>query len=645
MTADTASKVLEDVTNQKDRDIETITILETMAEGLVLQDANGAIESFNPAALAILGLTEDQLRGRASTDPSWKAMKHDRSPFPGEEHPAMLALKTGSPVKDVVMGLALPDHTERWIKINAVPFEGPSGRRVACTFTDVTELLNTQSDIRFILDALKIGVWKFNPVDQSLFWDQSMYKLYDVKEADFSGHYQAWESTLSPESKQAAIDELAQAISGKKEFDTVFEIQTKYDGKRFIAGRGKVIRDQSGQPIMMHGVNFDVTTQRATELERERVASFMEVVLNNVPSLIFVKDYKNNMKFSLFSKAGESLLGLKQEHFIGKNDYDLLPKDKADEFMSSDIRAFKTKSTVKINEEELDTPNGKRLLQTYKVPTFDQNGEPHLLIGISNDITEDVKIRRALEFERAKSIRSAKLASLGEMAAGIAHEINNPLAVIAGSISLLAKFSDQPEKLAAKVEAIRKSCNRIAHIVNGLKKFSRSGDKPELKVIELSKLVQDAFILIEAKSNQHATPVEIDCKGNAQILCDEVEIEQVLINLVNNAIDAVKDQPKKWVKVSLFDDAESVVLRVTDSGPGIPDSVRDKLFEPFFTTKSVGEGTGLGLSITKGILDEHKATIAVVTDSPNTCFEIKFARAVAVQQEEAGQLRVAAVGS
>ena len=139
--------------------------------------------------------------------------------------------------------------------------------------------------------------------------------------------------------------------------------------------------------------------------------------------------------------------------------------------------------------------------------------------------------------------------------------------------------------------------------------------------------------------------MEIDCKGNAQILCDEVEIEQVLVNLVNNAIDAVKDQPKKWVKVSLSDDAESVVLRVTDSGPGIPDSVRDKLFEPFFTTKSVGEGTGLGLSITKGILDEHKATIAVVTDSPNTCFEIKFARAVAVQHEEAGQLRVAADGS
>ena len=108
------------------------------------------------------------------------------------------------------------------------------------------------------------------------------------------------------------------------------------------------------------------------------------------------------------------------------------------------------------------------------------------------------------------------------------------------------------------------------------------------------------------------------------MICDEVEIEQVLVNLINNAIDAVKMRPERWVKVALFDDANSVVLRVTDSGSGIPENVRDKLFEPFFTTKKVGEGTGLGLSITKGILDELRATISVVADSPNTCFEIRF---------------------
>ncbi len=618
--------IIEDITELKAIETQTTTILNTMAEGLVMQDSTGAIEAFNPAALAILGVTEDQLRGRTSLDPAWRAVKEDRSPFPGQEHPAMVALATGRPVKGVVMGLLLPDQTERWIKINAIPFEGATGRRVACTFSDVTELFNAQTEIRFVLDALKIGVWKFNPADQSLYWDKSMYRLFDVHESDFNGHYQAWESTLTIESKKTAVDELAQALRGEKEFDTVFEIETKSRGKRFISGRGKVIRDENGKPVMMYGVNMDVTAQKKDEMERVRIASLLEIVLQNIPSIIFVKDYKNDLKFSLVNKAGEKLFGQKSEQIIGKSDFDFFPKGQASLFTSIDRQIFKTNAVHKIDREEINTPHGKRFLQTYKVPTFDHNNEPHLLIGISNDITEEVRIRRDLELERSKSLKNAKLASLGEMSAGIAHEINNPLAIISGAAGLLEKFVDNPEKLASKVESIKKSCVRIARIVEGLRKFSRSGDKADLRNYEISKVVQEGCLLTEAKSKRHSTPVVLDLRSHSLVLCDEVEIEQVLINLINNAIDAVKGLPEKWVKVSLFDEGDSVVLRVTDSGSGIAENVREKLFEPFFTTKRVGEGTGLGLSITKGILDEHKAAITLVTDSPNTCFEIRFPR-------------------
>jgi|GEM_PF-3128746 len=626
--------IVEDVTEQKSNEIETSAILETMADGLVIQNENGVIENNNPAALSLLGLTEDQLRGRKSTDPSWKAIREDGSPFSGDDHPAMTALKTGAPVRGVVMGLNLPDTTERWIKINAIPFEGATGRRVACTFSDVTELFNTQSEIRFVLDALKIGVWKFNPIDQSLFWDKSMYQLFEVKESDFSGHYQAWESTLTPESKKIAVEELSQAIRGEKEFETVFEIKTKSNGKRFISGRGKVKRDENGKPIMMYGVNMDVTAQKMGDLERERVSSFLEVVLQNVPSMIFVKDYKKNLEFSLINRAGEALLGVKSENLIGKNDYDLFNKEQADFFTSNDKEVFKKRAVLKIDKEEIESPNGKRFLQTYKVPTFDKDNEPHLLIGISNDITDEIKVKEELELERAMRMQNAKLASLGEMSAGVAHEINNPLAIISGSVGLLSKFSDNPEKFAAKIEAIRKSCDRIDRIVGGLRKFSRSGEKSNFKNHELSKIVQDAFILIDAKSKRHSTSVTLDSNSCSYVLCDDVEIEQVLVNLINNAIDAVKIQPEKWIKVSLFDDAHSVVLRVTDSGPGIPDSVRHRIFDPFFTTKKVGEGTGLGLSITRGILDGHKATITVVPDSPNTCFEIRFPKVEAMKNAD-----------
>lgn len=130
--------------------------------------------------------------------------------------------------------------------------------------------------------------------------------------------------------------------------------------------------------------------------------------------------------------------------------------------------------------------------------------------------------------------------------------------------------------------------------------------------------------LTESKSTMYNVPVTCEVKSSFLINCDEVGIEQVLVNLVNNSIDAIKDLPEKWVKLSVFEDQSMIVVQVMDSGPGIPKIIADRIFEPFYTTKKVGEGTGLGLSLSKGILDEHNAAICILQDQPHTCFEIRF---------------------
>ena len=210
------------------------------------------------------------------------------------------------------------------------------------------------------------------------------------------------------------------------------------------------------------------------------------------------------------------------------------------------------------------------------------------------------------------------------MSAGIAHEINNPLAIIDGSANHLLKFANDPEKLNSKLQNIKMAVVRISKIVSGLKKFSSSGEKTVYANHSISALLVDVLTLVEVKPGRENVAIKIETKNNAQIFCNSIEIEQVLINLISNAIDAVKSLPVKWVNVSTHDDGKSVVLRVTDSGAGIPANIREKIFNPFFTTKATGEGTGLGLSISKGILDEHKASISVLDSSPNTCFEIRF---------------------
>lgn len=633
---------IEDITEKKENEEKISITFETMADGLVVQDSNGAITQFNSSALSILGLTSDQLLGRSSMDPNWSSIKLDGSPFPGSEHPAMVALRTGKKITGELMGLKLPSGEERWIRINATPYnikntsmqysnEMKQNAYVICTFTDVTALIVSKKENQFILDSLQIGVWRYNPNDQSLFWDKSMYQVFDINEENFKGHYEAWESTLTPESKSKAVEELEQAIRGEKEFDTIFEIMTSSRGKRLISAKAKVVRDSNGAPLMMYGINMDVTDKRLEEIERERTSKFLEVVLQNVPSMIFVKDYKNNMKFSLLNKAGQNIIGLSEEQLLGKNDYDFFPKAQADFFAAKDKQVFESKTVLKIDKEEIDTATGKRYLRTSKVPTFDSNGNPQFLIGISSDITDELNIKEALEREQLRSIHNAKLASLGEVSAGVAHEINNPLGIIAGTIPLLHKFKNDEVKFQEKTEALTKAAIRIERIVRGLKKFSRSAEVSVYRMELISTIIEESLVITEAKSRRHHTPIKVEINGDLQIFCDSVEIEQVFVNIINNGIDAVKNHEERWVQIKAFKNNDQIIVQIVDSGSGISGEVEQKIFQPFFTTKAVNEGTGLGLSITKGILDQHKATISLNRTFLNTCFEIRFSN-IAVEK-------------
>jgi C4-dicarboxylate-specific signal transduction histidine kinase len=270
-------------------------------------------------------------------------------------------------------------------------------------------------------------------------------------------------------------------------------------------------------------------------------------------------------------------------------------------------------------------PSGElRWLLVTAVPISMEEESKREVIVTFNDVTQERLDRDTLELERSKSVHSAKLATLGEMAAGVAHEINNPLGIISGSVSLAERYRNDPEKVSQKLELIKKATARISKIVGGLRKFSRSNDHKVYSSHSLASIVEEAVALTEYKAKRGMTLVEVTIDCREDIHCDEIEIQQVLINLINNGIDAVDALEEKWVKIRVFEDSGAIVLRVQDSGPGIPEEVGSRLFQPFFTTKPVGQGTGLGLSIVKGIIDEHKGSINVMTLDAHTCFEARF---------------------
>lgn len=223
-----------------------------------------------------------------------------------------------------------------------------------------------------------------------------------------------------------------------------------------------------------------------------------------------------------------------------------------------------------------------------------------------------------------RATMASKMASLGELSAGVAHEINNPLAILMGTVNALEMFFNDKEKLKSKVETMNKAIHRIAKIVTSLGKFSRSAENTEMISACLSDIVAEALVMTEIKARKRDVRIETQFDSKQAVFCNPIEIEQVVINLVNNAIDAAQSGQDKNVIVKVFDLKRHVVIQVIDSGTGISSDLEDKIFNPFFTTKPLGEGTGLGLSICKGIVESHKGEIRINRSFQQTCFEVRI---------------------
>lgn len=245
-------------------------------------------------------------------------------------------------------------------------------------------------------------------------------------------------------------------------------------------------------------------------------------------------------------------------------------------------------------------------------------------------LEEQVHSRTAqLTETQAMLVQSGKLSALGEMAGGIAHEVNNPLAVIVLKCGHLAKVLETEPvnfEMAKKlVQGIESTTIRIAKIVKGLKMFSRNTEVDPYQKTLLKSVIDDTLSLCGEKFRSHGIDLRIDCDLSDLFLeCRPTEISQVLLNLLNNAFDEVADRPSSWIALHAFRREHLLEIQVTDSGLGIPPQVAQKIFQPFFTTKEIGKGTGLGLSISKGIIEAHGGTISIDSGCANTRFVIRL---------------------
>lgn len=473
----------------------------------------------------------------------------------------------------------------------------------------------------------KIGGWELDLKTGKVDLTEEAKRLHGIDENFQPLKYSKGSEWYPPEAWPVVQEAVRQAIEEGKPYDLE---------SPFITAKGKQIwvrvqgfpQFENGQISKIQGTFQDITDQvQARNRLRESEQLWKFAIEGNGDG---VWSWDTVAAKVFFSKACKAMLGF-EEHELDNNvqtwSSRVHPEDYAR--VMTEIKAHFEGRAPYRTEFRMRCKDGsyRWILDRGMVVSRAPDGSPLKVIGTYTDLS---RIKAAEE----KLLQSSRLASLGEMSAGIAHEINNPLAIIEGAVTLLGKFLDNPEKLKSNIEVIKKSCQRISKIIHGLKKFSRSDEKSEYSNYPLCAIVREGVVLIEHKAKREATPVTVDCQTHTEIFCNEVEVEQVVINLIANAIDAVKGQQDRWVKVLVFDDSDDVVLRVIDSGSGLPKNIVNRLFDPFFTTKKVGEGTGLGLSITKGIVESHQGTIQVIDSMPNTCFEVRFKRAITASAQQ-----------
>ena len=370
----------------------------------------------------------------------------------------------------------------------------------------------------------------------------------------------------------------------------------------------------------------DVTELLETKEEIEKKEQYNRAIIDAIPGFVswIDSDYKylgvNDHMCEFFDKQ--------QNEFVGKsigeiaNDQENIIARLAKELFSTDIDLLQHEFSFHFNDQEF-----------WSYITLKKYNDGKNAILVSTDITSLKEAEKQILDEQKRSEASAKLASFGEMAAGIAHEINNPLALLNGVGFRMKKLNEKgmlsEEKLLDNIDKLTEGIERIQKIARGVKNLAREGTNDPFEFATIKDILDDSLVLLSKKcSHNNINLIIPEYPGELGFDCQRVQISQIVVIMINNAIDAIENLDEKWIKIEFLDHNSEVQFQITDSGGGIPDEIAQKIFDPFYTTKGVGKGTGLGLSLASKIVNLHQGRFELDSDCENTRFVLVFPKSL-----------------
>jgi len=478
--------------------------------------------------------------------------------------------------------------------------------------------------LRVAQRAGRIGSFEWLIKEDRVIWTPELEALYGLSEGTFEGSLNDWRKRLVAEDAERVLAGVDSCLA-RKQTEYAYEFRAlRPDGtSRWLRGQAQFFYDQTGAPERMVGVNIDIDAQKQAESDLRQQWHKFDTALSHTPDFTYTFDLQG--RFSYANKALLSLWQKPYEEAIGKTFFELgYPPELADRLHRQIQQVIDTKEPLR-DQTPFTGPTGeKREYEYIFVPVLAEGGQVEAVAGSTRDITER-KQAEEQERERAEQLReSARLESLGVMAGGIAHDFNNLLTGILGNASLLIEGLHAGDQAIAS--EIMLAAERAADLTRQMLAFSGKG-RFYVEVLDLNTLIQENLTLLRA-SLSRTVSIELDLdREPCFVEADRGQIQQVIMNLLLNASDAIGDRTGKVAirtalterTVSRFSQhLQSIVppgryalLEVRDDGSGMPPETLKKIFDPFFTTKFTGRG--LGLAAVLGIVKGHRGDIEVVS--------------------------------
>lgn len=553
-------------------------------------------------------------------------------------------LETGKPIVGFIERETLPDGEESWVLTTKLPFRDKAGKIIG-TFgisNNVSELVKTQNSLerernilRALIDSFPDHIYikdesgKFLVVNQA-FADFVAEGDPDEMLGKTDHDYFSEDTAEEFQAEDRKVIESGEPLTNREGFR-----QSPHEGTRVVVTTKVPLRDEKGRAYGIVGMNRDVTESRRAREALRKSERVMESILDNSPAVVYLK--ASDGKYLMVNKKYESLFGVDRKDVKGKTDHELFDKNVADAFRANDLSVVEKGESLQV-EEVVPVDDTDRIYLSVKFPVRDWSGGVYAVGGISTDITERkrdeeemmklnndlVEANQHLRAAQEQLIQAEKMESVGRLAAGVAHEVKNPLAMLGMGLEILdQEIPGDSEKGKGAIERMRRAVDRAKEIIRGMVDFS-SAHQLQKQVRDVHKLINESLTLTKyefRKGNIEVVREYADELPPVQV--DATKIEQVLVNLFINATHAmegggtlrirtrfeklrgvVRDEGVR-TKGHLREGDPVVVIEVIDSGEGIPEDKLGKIFDPFFTTKPTGVGTGLGLSVARKIIELH----------------------------------------